>query len=403
MGYPPPYDSYIQVKKAATLFQTFISTYYPLIITVCEGITMIDRELYSEEFRHNLISRIQTNGRAELIEWLQSPDTTRTHVYRFFLKGSNVIPFLTMYLREKYASEEISLTADLFPKDWDTTILINPSLTVTEFGLIYESLIYKLQGLLVSLSNTISTSTQGYSFNCSVSCTRGMERLHTDPEFEGLRKYGIRFISSDPKPRFIKLRNEARPQNNRAYAEQFGPVGEGTFVSSDRNGAGLDKFYLGRIFAHFIASKNIIIPVEILDVSIQNQNEDLRYAWDSHSEYHIQYNQINMRVLSPTGMYADLVKCIRNANRSTNQTRKNKIPQRIARIQMILDTMIIPYGARNTIIQANLERHTQSRTSVGKVFRRLTKTLRNPVANRNLSTLYNYDSNAENSNTEHTE
>jgi hypothetical protein len=400
MGYPPPYDSYINRKKAAGLFQSYISTYYPLILIVCEGITMIDRELYSDAFRNHLISILQTHVRPELIEWLQTPELTRQNLYRFFLKGSNVIPFLTMYLREKYSSETIHLSEELFPKDWDTTLLINPTLTSDEFGLLCNALIYKIEGLLVTLSNTISTNTQGYRFNCEVARTRGIDRLRTDPEFEDFRRYDIQFVATDPKRRFIKLRNKSPPQNSRAYAEQFGPVGEGTFVSSDGNGAGLNKFYLGRIFAHFIASRDVVIPVEILDVSIQYQNDDLRYSWDSHSEYHIQYNQINMRVLSPTGMYADLVKCIRNANHSTNQTRKNKIPQRIARIQMILDTMIVPYGERNTIIHANLERHSDARTPVGKVFRRLAKTLRNPTSNRNITALYNYDSENENMNNE---
>ena len=378
MGYPPPYDKHETRKRIASLFQPHISASYNIIMVICEGISMIDRELYSDEFRNILLHALQQgNASPETISYLQTADQTRKHMYRFFLKGSNVVPFLNMYLACTHSAEMYAIVANDFPKDWDTTILINPNLSSVEFSIIYELLITHLQSLLVSLSNTISDSASGYLYTASLAYANGKSIINNNSEFEGLRDHNIRFIPSDSKPRYIILRNEPITTNKRALSEQFGPVGAGTVVSSDRNGAGLDKFYLARILAHFVARRDIPIPVELLDVSINYQNDDLRYAWESHSEYHIVFNKIDIRVLSPTSLYADLVKCIRNAQTSTNQTRKNKIPDRIARIYTILDTMIIPYATTNTVIQNNLQRHLTSETPVGNTFRRLNKTLRN--------------------------
>jgi hypothetical protein len=378
MGYPPPYDNYETRKRLATLFQPYISASYNIIMTMCEGISMIDAQLYSEEFRNILKDALQqADVSAEIIEYLQSADHTRQHLYRFFLKGSNVVPFLNMYLAFTHSAEMYSILANNFPKDWDTTILINPELSHTEFTIIYETLIKHIQLLLVRLSNIISDNTSGYLYTASLAHAHGKSVIDNNSEFEQFREHDIRFVATDKSPRHILLRNETTLVNKKTYAQQFGPVGPGTIVSSDRNGAGIGKFYLARILSNFIARRNIVIPVELLDISINYQNDDLRYAWESHSEYHIVFNKINMRVLSPTSLYADLVKCIRNAKNSTNQTRKNKIPDRIARIYSILDTMIVPYANRNTIIRQNLQRHLESNTLVGNVFRQLNKTMRN--------------------------
>jgi hypothetical protein len=290
------------------------------------------------------------------------------------------------------------LKSGITESDWDTTILINPDLPSDVFNITHEQLVKRLQILLINISNIIRNGHNMLGL-INDAINFGKSEIERHDTFSEFRKYPITFKYIDTKPRYIKLFNEPDYVDKRALSQALGPVGQGFVVSSDRNTAGLNKFYLGRILVHVVASKDIPIPVELLDVSINYQNDDLRYAWESHSEYRIRFKRvrvansmtedpvyiynntsldgIDFRIISPTSLYADLQKCILNAECSNNQTRKNKIPKRFQRIKTILDEMIIPYGSRNEVMSANLERHLQSSGPVGNVFRNLNRILRN--------------------------
>lgn len=399
MSYPPPYNTYEGRKRAAAIFQPYVSTLTVITVNICEAITVIDRALYSPEFRLSLLTALQPVARQEVLQSLETPELTRKHLYRFFMKGSNVLPILSLYFENKYEHIRGKLYDGIVKSDWDTTILINPELTSEEFNILHQNLVQILQVLLIQLSNTLSNK---FLFIASIqnAITFGKNMIEHDPELLEFKKYPITFKYNDTKPRYIKLFNEPDNVDKKSLSESLGSVGQGMVVSSDRNTAGLNKFYLGRILAYVVASKDIPIPVELLDVSINYQNDDLQYAWDSHSEYRISFtnpstneqlyinryinnregqfdrNTIDFRIISPTSLYADLKKCIINAEHSNNQTRKNKIPKRLQRIQIILDKMIIPYGSRNEVMSHNLQRHLELPGLVGNVFRNLNRTLR---------------------------
>jgi hypothetical protein len=154
------------------------------------------------------------------------------------------------------------------------------------------------------------------------------------------------------------------------------PVGAGLRVSSDRTPGKKNVFYLARLMVNVVASRDIPIPVEIVDVSMNYQNASLQYAWDSYSEYHIQHGAFDYRIISPSSLYADLVKCLQDAMKSNNATRKLKIPSRIKRIYYILDSMLVPYGNRNTVMAENVGKHSIRTNFLGNVYRKIPKTLK---------------------------
>lgn len=198
------------------------------------------------------------------------------------------------------------------------------------------------------------------------------------PEYSEFTKYPLVFKKE--KQSFVTIYDSTKNDPYVIeYVQSLGQSGKGLYVSSTRDGgkkpldnATPPKFYLGRLLLSVLASKTAYIPVELLDISMNYQNEDLQFSWESYSEYHIQYDVYNFRVMSATSMYFDLTKCIMNVNSSSvNQTKRKKNPARKKRIQRILDTLIIPYSNTNTIIHNNLEKHTQSQTIVGNIRRKM--------------------------------
>jgi len=375
-NYPAPYANDGR-KKVAAIFQRYVGVDYVVTDVMMVCITRIDNELYSEAFRTSLRDILAPIADTSVLSFLQTPEDTRKHLYRFFMKGSTVIPIIQMYLEKKYDNRDIVLNRFSAENDWDTTVLINPDLPPPVFTHINEQIVQTLQRLLVELSNLLAD--HQYFLGCLAVAieTNGNNTIQTDDTYSEFRKYPIHLKTNSTPERYIYLQNEPANVNAPALAKSLGPVGRGINVSSNRNVGHLGKFYLGRLMARVIASRNIPIPVELLDVSIPFQGEELRYAWESHSEYHIVFNHINMRIMSPTSLYADLIKCIRNSQASGNETRKNKTPARIRRITTILNEIIIPYSPRNEIMSANLERHLESPTPVGNIFRNLNMTIRN--------------------------
>lgn len=376
-NYPAPYLTYEDQQRAGQIFQRYVGVDYVVTDVMMVSITRIDDTLYSEAFRTSLRDILAPIADTTVLSFLETPENTRKHLYRFFMKGSTVIPIIRMYLEKKYDNRDIELNRFSAESDWDTTVLINPDLPPPVFTQICEQIVQTIQRLLVELSNMLAD--HQYFLGCLYVAIEknGNNTIQTNDAYSEFRKYPIHLKTNVTPDRYIYLQNEPANVNAPALAKSLGSVGRGINVSSNRNVGRLGKFYLGRLMARVIASRNIPIPVELLDVSIPFQDEELRYAWESHSEYHIVFNHINMRIMSPTSLYADLIKCVRNSQSSGNETRKRKTPARIRRINAILNEIIIPYSSRNEIMSANLERHLESPTPVGNIFRNLNRTIRN--------------------------
>lgn len=365
MGYPKPYDTPENRKAVAGLMQKYVSN-DPYVSNCAFGcITSIDKELYSEDFRNKLSILV---GDTKFQNALKSEITTRQSVYRFYLKGSNVVELLMYYLKTRHELVDIPFPS-IFDSDWDTSILINPGLSSTDFNIVMESII---PVILKSLSNASIELSNSRYFNHYMSTYVGManERISVDPEFIAFRKYPIHF---EPKGS-LKFYGDQANEDKANWGTL--PVGSGTRVSSDRTPAKKKIFYLARLMVKIVASRDIPIPVEIVDVSMNYQNSSLQYAWDSYSEYHIQHETFDYRIISPSSLYADLVKCLQDAVKSNNATRKLKIPSRIKRIYYVLDSMFIPYRNKNAVIAENVGKHSVRTNFLGNVFRKIPKTLK---------------------------
>jgi hypothetical protein len=373
-----PYEDYNNRKKVASLIHKYIHREDILVKLLLDGITEIDKVLYSEEtlsiLRNNLVLS-GLEGTNQLITHLSDSVSARENVYRFFLKGSNALEII-MYHIEKKHKNITSKFPGIFYSDWDTTIIINPELPPEQFNVLFNTFVSILQKELIQLSQKISVKPDFHT-RIEAGLITAKEFMNVDPEFEKFRKYPITYKKENEK--YIMIHDQTRDKPEVIeYVKSLGISGKGLTVSSNLNGGispenvtGEPKFYLGRIILPIIASKNIWLPVEILDISMNYQNEDLHFAWESHSEYNIQFESTDFRVISPTSLYFDLKKCLLNADKTSNKTKKNKIPARINRIQKILNTMIIPYKNTNMIIKENLEKYSSSDTLVGDIRRNM--------------------------------
>ena len=107
MPQPFIYNSHGNQKKIASLLHMYIHAEPSIVEAMLQGLTEIDKVLYSEETLHLLRTNIEVSGeggeRKEiLLTQLQNAESAREHVYRFFLKGSNVINILMHYIKKMY-------------------------------------------------------------------------------------------------------------------------------------------------------------------------------------------------------------------------------------------------------------------------------------------------------------
>ena len=82
----------------------------------------ITSALYSSEFRNRCAEHI-THVASQTYLREVSVENTIQHVYSFFLKGGNTLPFLNSPYRREF----------IFDSDFDFTLLINPNLSATDF------------------------------------------------------------------------------------------------------------------------------------------------------------------------------------------------------------------------------------------------------------------------------
>lgn len=321
------------------------------------GITALDAHLYSEQTRMLLRRRLQTTDPV-MLSYLADPDLTRRHLYRFHLKGSNSINIVMYYLEKKYNIEPQTFPV-LFDSDWDTTILVNPNLSTRNFNIVFDTLVRIIQRHSIELSRILA-ALPTFHTNITYALLNTVDILQHDPAYADYRTYPLTYKHT--RQAHLVVHDDSKHLlETQQYIQSLGQGGAGLHVTSTRNGGispndttTAPKFYLGRIMASVVASRNIWLPVELLDISMNYQNDDLRFAWDTYSEYRVQYGAYDFRVSSPTCLYFDISKCILNARNTLNQTKKNKVSARTRRLQQLLDTMIVPYGG------ANLARHTDS-------------------------------------------
>ena len=384
--------------KLAKLLHPYIHGHRSVVAQCYHIISAMDRMLYSTETRAAIQARLTDPSDEDVRSALASPETTREQLYHFCVKGSNCIPVLLYYLQKTYALPDLAHTVvNLYESDWDTTILINPALSERQFMCIFDTLVDCIEPALVDLSKSVVSDTVVEDILFSLSLAQRC--INMAEEYAAFRHYPISYKHTKE----VKLKihdNRSRRADIKDYVDRLGTAGRGIFVSSNRaggirpaeEGTVTPKFFLGRLMLSIAASRNIWLPVELFDISMNYQNDDLRFSWESYSEYHISVPDVgaDFRILSPVSLYTDLVKCIYDADHSNNTTRKNKVAARIARIQRILDEMVIPYGSTNATMRQNVERHRTSSTLVGTIVRRLNSTRRAARAPRNAHAHANY-------------
>jgi hypothetical protein len=366
------YNSHASKQKVAKLLHKYMHMDALLVNDLLVGITELDALLYSTQMRERIKARLQ-NTDNQSVTFLNDPIQTRIHLYRFHLKGSNSLSIVLYYLQEKYNIRP-SVFPSNFESDWDTTILINPFINPQTFNVIFNTLIPYIQQFMINVSRKISSSTYFHQ-RMENALKIGTDIINIHPEFLPYRKYPLTYKKD--KISLLRIHDDSNELLEvQKYVQQLGFGGTGLYVTSNRNGGvplgniAPPKFFLGRIMASVIASRSIWLPVELLDISMNYQNEDLKFAWESYSEYHIQYLAHDFRVSSPTSLYFDISKCIRNASYSKNQTKKNKVSTRLKRLQTLLDNMIVPYKNLDNVIKSNLEKHELSSDELVKNIRR---------------------------------
>jgi hypothetical protein len=377
------YDAHENKKKVAALIHKYIHHIPDLVLTIMKGISDIDSILYSTETRAAIQSKLTPHHEkedGELIAQLQTPESTRVHVYRFFIKGSNAMEVIMYHLERMYKNISTKFPM-IYNSDWDTSILICPKLTPRQFNIVFEILVSIIQKQLIRISNTFSDI---HNINIHQYIEANLDLVHEYmsevPEYTEFSKYPLTYEKN--KQSLIKVHDESKHNPDVIeYIKSLGLSAKGFFVTSNRTTSTSSTFYLGRILLSVRASRNVWLPVEIIDVSMNYQNKELEFAWESHSEYHIKHADSDFRVLSPTAMYIDLAKCLMNTAYSANKTKRKKIPARIQRINYILESMIIRYQNQNSVITENLERHTKSQTLVGNIRRRMNFTRKFQINN----------------------
>jgi hypothetical protein len=377
------YDDIRNRKHIAALFHKHIHRTWDIIWELLKGISEFDTLLYCETTRNNMKSKLNAESDAELYSALSDPVETRKYAYRYILKGSNALEIIMFYihLKHKHIPNPFPM---LFSSDWDTSVLINPNLPQHQFSILFDTMVPLIQKQLVLLSNKISNIPH-FDSKLEAPIKTAKEFMDVADEYLPYRKYPIEYKSEKIGPVQVHDPSKDLPEVKR-YIESLGLAGKGLHVTSNLRG-GVDlrnlvtppKFYLGRILLSVVASRNVWLPVELFDISMNYQNADLKFSWEAHSEYHIQHEGAGFRVLSPTSMYIDLSKCLFDAKNSSNQTKRNKIPARIQRLQQIMDSMIVPYKDSDEIIARNLERHMRSNTLVGNIRRSMNFTRKNTI------------------------
>lgn len=368
--YPPPFDTDEGRKMIPSLMHSIIHQRYSFFNTAQLFFTAVDTNIYSEIFRKQLSQKLEESS--PIYEYLQTPELTRQYVYRFFVKGSNVYTLVEEYLRNKYKLGFERIFPRKFQSDWDSTLLINPTVSNEEYTLLFNTLVPVLLQHMMEFSRQLANDPD---YSCGIICAldNALEKLELSNK-DQYKKFKYKFNEDKQMP--LKI-NGIKDTFFMELSNNLGLSGPGTIVTSNRKPFEEANFYLARVMANVIAGRGIQLPVELIDVSIPYLGDELQFSWESSSEYHIHYNNYNYRISSPVSLYMDLAKSLRDEEtRALNKTRsdrnrKSKLPQRLARIQKLLTGIIVPYSQKNIQIQQNLNRHRKSQTNVGRIGRTL--------------------------------
>ena len=336
--------------------------------------THLDKLLYSTEFRNQLY--LQT----KLSDLLDS-EQTRNNIYKFYVKGSNVLTTLRKYLEIKtqFKFEQTNIP-DEFVSDWDSGFLINPNLTQEQFEIIRENVIRLVLKEMVQYTKILQIPS--FYKNMKESNTF----LHTyiyGPESESIfEKFnGWKFSfnkDEESKPRIFDEKDPLKKD-----AKNYGVTGKGFRVTSSRVPFENANFYLARIIGNVDAIFNNStikkpMPIEVIDFSLSYERN---FEWNSHREYRIQYNDYDYRILSAVSYYVDQAKTLSNTLGRINLTENNKtrkINNRIKYVKTLLENIIIPYDNLNTDIQDTIYLfHNSENSFVSKTTKTLQKRMQN--------------------------
>lgn len=355
--------------------------------------THLDTIFYSEELRKNLYEKTK-------IEFFKSSEQTREHIYKFYIKGSNVLVALRKYLEYKtrYSFKDTHIS-DVYGSDWDSTFLINPSIPQDIFNIIRDEIIDIIIKECMECSRKLEKYTNFYeSIKTNLYVLRGY--IHGNLEVDALQEYhkfnGWTFrFNSDIRTKLHINDNTKDRSSVKKLIKEIGETGKGFRVTSNRKVPKDPSFYLARILANVEAvytpasdtigitnPKEIVkqIPVEIIDVSLSYERE---FEWKTHREYHIHYNGFDYRILSAVGYYVDQVKTIHNTLQNTGDS-KNKtrrINTRMKYIRSVLENILVPYEHLNTDIQDTMR---MIQTSDNSFVRRTGKTLKMRMQNKKI-------------------
>lgn len=375
--YPPPFDTDEGRKTIPSLMHPIIHQRYAFFNIAQIFFTSVDSHIYSDQFRTMLAQKLQQSP--TLTQYLQSSEATREHVYRFFVKGSNVYTLVEKYLENKYNLGFERVFPRKFLSDWDSTVLINPFVSQDEYTIIFYSLVEVLLTYMMEFSRQLSNDPD-YAFAVPSALHDAFEKLSV-MNIEKYNKFKYKFNETKSVP--LKINGMKEPFFT-SLSNSLGVSGQGTLVTSNTKPFEEANFYLARVMANVIAGRRIQLPVELIDVSIPYLGDELKFSWESSTEYHIQYKDYNYRISSPVSLYMDLAKSIRDEEQrilgttQRDRNRKSKLPQRLERITKLLKKIIVPYSQTNIQIQRNLNRHMKSHTNVGRIGRTLKRYVGNP-------------------------
>lgn len=365
---PPPFDKDENRKLIPSFMHKIIHAREIMVNKMRNHLTAMDYMLYSEETRTAISNSV---GNPELKSWLMHAESTRHSVYRYHLKGGNSLFLIVEYLQTKYGILANSSVPVLPEGDWDTSLFINPAINNDDFRIIIDILIPRVLKVMVDISHDISTIDYKYSVETALENAEEILKLKNLSEY-----LEYNYVFSKDKMR-IGIANMS-DESVETLRHFLGKSGTGTYISSNPKPFEGAEFYLARILANVFAKrksdqKQVRLPVEIFDFSIPYKSIHLTESWEAYSEYHVQYNEFDFRVLSPVAMYYDLIKCM-DKNKALSRT--NKFEKRARRLKIILREIIIPYSQHNHTIQNNIRRHTRSRTHVGNIVRNMVQQMK---------------------------
>ena len=228
------YASHENRLKIAKLIHPYMHGAYSVTIACFGILSKFDEILYSPETRTAIRERLTDPADSDLHTLLESPSATRTHLYHFCVKGSNCVPLLLYYLRQRYTVPDLVHSANnIYESDWDSTILINPGLSECQFTCIFETLVPIVQRGLIETSKTIPSAAVVHDITHAITAVkRFIDTVsdYTGSEYTEFREYPITFKHAKSPLLKIHDGSSKRPEI-KDFVSRLGQAGAGMFVS----------------------------------------------------------------------------------------------------------------------------------------------------------------------------